>query len=90
MVLTTSIGLDFFLAHVILASNIDPLILLLCKGLLFNICPNSLDILLCLCKLGWIQMFKGSREGRASTNLRFAARAASLDVRSVLTVPRTT
>ena len=47
MVLTTTIGLKLLLAYVILVSDIDPLILLVCKGLLFNICSNSLEILLC-------------------------------------------
>ena len=42
---------QFPFGTVILVSNIGPLILLVCKGLLFNICSNSLEILLCECKI---------------------------------------
>ena len=43
MVFTTMIGLKRLLALVILVSNIDPLILLVCKVLSYNICSNSLS-----------------------------------------------
>ena len=43
MVFTTMIGLKRLLALVILVSNIDPLILLVCKVLSYSICSNSLS-----------------------------------------------
>lgn len=43
MFFTTMIGLKRLLALVILVRNIDPLILLVCKVLFFNICSNSLS-----------------------------------------------